>query len=145
MAVLLPYYRFFLKKFFIRSAASSANMPPITIVLGCSAWGAYLRYPLFSSLVPYTSFPICDHAMAPAHITHGSTVTYSVHVSKYFPLRYSSAAVTACISACAVTSWSVSVRLCPFPIIWSLHTTTAPIGTSSFARAFLASARATFM
>ena len=52
------------------------------------------------------------------------------------------AAVMACISACAVTSSSVSVRLCPRPMISPLATITQPMGTSPCASAKWASANA---
>ena len=39
------------------------------------------------------------HAMAPAHIRHGSTVTYKVQPLRYLPPKVCSAAVMACISA----------------------------------------------
>ena len=55
---------------------------------------------------------VTAQAIAPAHITQGSTVTYKVHSFRYFPPRTLAAAVMACISAWAVTSFSVSVRLC---------------------------------
>ena len=67
--------RLFLKKSFTKAAHSSAITPSTTSVLGCKASGAYLLYPLFSSAAPNTSRPVCAQAIAPAHITHGSTVT----------------------------------------------------------------------
>ena len=65
-----------------------------------------------------------------------------MHLSRYLPPRYVVAAVMACISACAVGSFNVSVRLCALAIILLLHTTTAPTGTSPLALPFSASARA---
>ena len=51
----------------------------------------------------------------------------------------------ACISACAVTSLSISVRLCVRAMMRPLHTTIAPMGISSSSKAFCASASAMFM
>ena len=73
---------------------------------------------------------------------HGSTVTYNVHCARYLPPRVLAAAVMACISAWAVTSVRVSVRLCARAMILSLHTTTAPTGTSPRSKAFSASSNA---
>ena len=77
-----------------------------------------------------------------AHITHGSTVTYKVHCVRYLPPKVLVAAVIACISACAVTSAKVSVRLCPRPTTCPSATITHPTGTSPIAKAFCASANA---
>lgn len=92
--------------------------------------------------VPNTIFPICDQPSAPAHIGHGSTVTYRVQLGRYLPPIVFAAAVMACISACAVTSFSFSVRLCDLAITLLLLTMIAPIGISSCSSAFLASCRA---
>ena len=89
--------------------------------------------------------PIWAQFRAAAHIGQGSTVTYKVASFKYLPPRASVAAVMAIISAWAVGSWRVSVRLCPFPMMRPLHTTTAPMGTSPSAAAARASFKASCM
>ena len=76
---------------------------------------------------------------APAHIMQGSTVTNRVQSFRYFPPKYSDAAVMACISACAVTSERRSVRLWARAMMRSPHTITAPTGISSSSKAHLAS------
>lgn len=70
---------------------------------------------------------------------HGSLVTYRVQPSSRQSPRASWAAVRAIISACAVASLSVSTWFQPRAITWPSLTTTAPMGTSPLARAFLAS------
>src|SRR5688572_30730483 len=81
-------YLFILKKFFIRAVQSSFSTPVTTSVLGWKGHGAILSplidggqtqnflYPFFSSSAPYTTFPILLQYRAPAHIRHGSMVTY---------------------------------------------------------------------
>ena len=86
-----------------------------------------------------TPRPTCAQPMAPAHIMHGSTVTYNVHPCRYLPPRVDAAAVRACISAWAVGSESVSTRLWPRPTTAPSATTTAPIGTSCSFNALRAS------
>ena len=46
-----------------------------------------------------TTRPTWLHAIAPAHMMQGSTVTYNVHSDKYLPPTVEAAAVRACISA----------------------------------------------
>ena len=62
--------------------------------------------------------------MAPAHMMQGSTVTYNVQSCRYFPPNSLAAMVIACISACAVTSLSVSVVVCRDRIIARAHNLT---------------------
>ena len=124
------------------SRHSGSKTPDKTVHFGCNAFGAKTVKPRFSSAAPYTTRFTCAHPIAPAHITQGSTVTYSVHCVRYFPPSVFVAAVIACISAWAVTSSSVSVRLCPRPTTCPSATITHPTGTSPIANAFFASASA---
>ena len=55
---ILQNYLFPSKKLCMSSLHSSSNIPDVTDVLGWSAWGAYLEYPLFSSFAPYTTLEI---------------------------------------------------------------------------------------
>ena len=63
------------KKAFISAAHSSSFTLPITFVLGCSTAGCRRLKPNLCSGAPYTSVSKRVHAIAPAHIAHGSTVT----------------------------------------------------------------------
>ncbi len=128
-----------LKKDFTSRLHSSSIIPPIISVLGWRGDGVKFENPLFSSLAPNTNLPSCAQLKAPPHIKQGSRVTYKVQLIKYLPPRHSAAAVIASISAWAVTSFSVSVRLCALAIIRLLLTITAPTGTSSFFNASRAS------
>ena len=124
------------------SRHSFSIIPDETVHFGCKAFGAKKVKPRFSSAAPYTTLLICAHPIAPAHIIQGSTVTYNVHCDRYFPPRVLAAAVIACISACAVTSDRVSVRLWPRPTTCPSATITHPIGTSPAASALWASVMA---
>ena len=53
-----------------------------------------------------------------------------MHSVRYLPPRVFAAAVMACISAWAVTSFNVSVRLCALETILPLHTTISSIDKS---------------
>ena len=69
-------------------------------------------------------------------MTHGSTVTYKRHSFRYFPPIAPVAAVSACISACAVGSASVFGQVVAASTIRSPYTTTAPDGHFSFIKDF---------
>ncbi len=127
------------KNSFIRASHSSDRIPRTVVLRGCSPSPRTVVYPRLGSSAPHTIRPTWLHAMAPAHITQGSTVTYSVHSRRYFPPSVEEAAVNACISACAVASCNVSTRLCPRPTMRPPATTTAPIGTSCRSNACRAS------
>src|SRR6267142_2629186 len=77
--------------------------------------------------------------IAPAHIAHGSSVTYSVQSVSRHDCIASDAAPIATISACAVASRSDSTWLRPRPITTPPWTMTQPIGTSSASAAACAS------
>ena len=47
------------------------------------------------SSAPHTTRLTCAHPIAPAHMMHGSTVTYNVHSCKYLPPSVAAAAVRA--------------------------------------------------
>ena len=127
-------HRFPLKNSLTKNEHSSSKTPVMISVLGWSSIPLF-RKPRFSSLAPMTKREICDQNKAPAHITHGSRVTYIVQSFRYLPPRKLAAEVILCISAWAVMSFSRSVRLCPLAIILLLQTITQPIGTSSSSRA----------
>jgi hypothetical protein len=84
--------------------------------------------------------------MAPAHIGHGSSVTYRVQPSSRHERRAAAAWVMAIISAWAVGSRSCSRWLCARATTPRCGATmTAPTGTSSAAAAVSASSRAISM
>ena len=116
------------KNSFIRASHSSDRIPRTVVLRGCSPSPRTVVYPRLGSSAPHTIRPTWLHAMAPAHITQGSTVTYSVHSRRYFPPSVEEAAVNACISACAVASCNVSTRLCPRPTMRPPATTTSSNG-----------------
>jgi aspartyl-tRNA synthetase len=66
-------------------------------------------------------------------------------IREVFASSLPDAAVKACISAWAVTSLSVSVRLCALAMMMLLQAITAPTGISSFSNAISASLRASFI
>jgi len=98
--------------------------------------------PAFGSGVPIYILSILARTIAPAHIAHGSTVVYSSHPPSRGVPSFCEASMIASISACAVGSCLVSVRLYPLPMILPSLTMTAPIGTSPTAAAFSASFKA---
>lgn len=68
--------------------------------------------------------------MAPAHMTHGSSVTYNLHSSKrQLPTTFEARSIAIC-SACAVGSCAVSLKLCDRAMTSLFLTMIAPIGTS---------------
>ena len=90
-------------------------------------------------------FFILELTMAPLHIIQGSIVTYKSQSVSLQPPNVSDASFIANISACAVLSLRVSVKLWPLPIISLSLTITAPIGVSPLSYAFLASFIASFI
>ena len=68
-------------------------------------------------LVPIMIFFILELIMAPLHIIQGSMVTYKSQSVSLQPPNVSDASFIANISACAVLSLRVSVKLWPLPII----------------------------
>ena len=85
---------------------------------------------------------IREFTSAPAHITHGSSVTYSVQSTRRQCPTAAAASRSASTSACAVGSPVSSRSLCRRAITTPSRTTTAPIGTSSCASAARASSSA---
>ena len=83
--------------------------------------------------------------MAPAHIGHGSSVTYSVQPSSRQLPSAAAACVMAIISAWAVGSRSASRSLRAAASTRPSRTMTAPTGASSAAAAASASASASCM
>ncbi len=79
---------------------------------------------------------------APAHIAHGSSVTYIVHSSSRHWPRWPAASRNASTSACATGSLACSRSLCRAAITTPSWTTTAPTGTSWWASAARASSSA---
>src|SRR6185312_1807289 len=98
--------------------------------------------PAFASQAPKTTRSTRASTIAPAHIAHGSSVTYSVQPSSLQLPSTRDASRIAIISACAVASLSRCVLLAPRPTISSPRTTTAPTGTSPAAAASRASSSA---
>ena len=88
---------------------------------------------------------ILDCTSAPAHIWHGSSVTYNVQSSNLQSPVFLLAFLIAVISACASVFLSVFLLLYPRAIILSSCTITHPIGTSSSAYAFFACFMASFI
>ena len=80
--------------------------------------------------------------MAEAHITQGSSVTYSVVPFSRYPPSARAAARSASISACAVGSQPEIGRFAPVATTTSPRTRTAPTGTSPAARALRAASSA---
>ena len=83
--------------------------------------------------------------IAPAHIWHGSNVTYIVQSSNRQSPVFLLAFLIAVNSACANVFPSVFLLLYPLAIIVPSCTITHPIGTSSRAYAFFASRMAAFI
>jgi len=135
----MAYYLFLAKKRVNISEQGASNTPDVISVLGWRRWVPILINPCLGSDAPYTKMPNCAHRSAAAHITHGSSVTYRVPSGRYFPPRACVAEVIACISAWAVGSCSVSVRLCARAMMRFWHTTMAPMGTSPLSCALCAS------
>ena len=75
----------------------------------------------------------------------GSIVTYKSQSVNLQPPNFSDACFIAKISACAVESFNVSVRLWALAIIWLSLTIIAPIGVSFLLYALYASFNASFI
>ena len=82
---------------------------------------------------------------APAHIGHGSSVTYRSQRCSRQPPSFLHAFSMASISAWCSAFFFVSRRLRPRPTILPSQTTTAPTGTSPSSAAFCASLSAAFI
>ena len=101
--------------------------------------------PALGSIAPITSLDTLASTIAPAHMLHGSSVTYTVHPVSHFAPSFSSAAARASISACADELLMVSTRLCALLMISPSLTTSAPTGTSPARAACSASSSASRM
>lgn len=126
---------------------SSARRPDSTRARWFSRGSSEIRYklrhaPVLGSSAPYTTRSTRLKTIDPAHIGHGSSVTYSVHPSSRQLSRVRPANVKASRSAWAVGSCSVSRKLNAWAITRSPRTITAPTGTSPNLAASRASARA---
>ena len=136
-----------LKNPVISTEHSSASMPPV-ICVECPK-GSMNRFitpphdPVTSSRAPKNTLSIRDMMMAPAHIGHGSSVTYREQpLSRQSPLVLQ-ASLIASSSACAVAWFFFSRLLRPRPITAPpASTTTQPTGASPSSPASRASARA---
>src|SRR6478736_8185004 len=118
------------------SADSSARTPPTTSTV-CVARGSRVRSqtdphaPAFGSQAPNTTRSTRAAIAAPAHMTHGSSVTTSVQPSSRHEPTVCAASRSATTSACPVGSPSSSRTLRPRPTTPpSGSTTSAPTGTS---------------
>ena len=118
-------HRFFLKKSFINRAHSSASIPFTTIVFGCKASEHILISPLWIFSTKDKFSCLCPSYSTGTHHTRFHCDIQSTFIQVFSP-NVLAAAVTACISAWAVTSFNVSVRLWPRPMMRSRQTTTAP-------------------
>ena len=99
--------------------------------------------PALASVAPYTRREMRADIIAPAHIGHGSSVTYSVQPVRRQRESFRPASRIARISACAVASRSASHILCArttTPPSSSMRT--APTGTSPDSIARRASSKA---
>ena len=94
-------------------------------------------HPAFGFMHAITTRGIRACTIAPAHIWHGSRVTYIVHSSSLQSPITLLARFIAVISAWASVFLSVFLRLYPLPITVPSCTITHPIGTSPKAYAFL--------
>ena len=81
--------------------------------------------------------------IAPAHIRHGSNVTYSSQSSRCQLLKWSHAILIALISAWYRDECLLSFKLWALAIISPLCTITQPTGTSSISLALIASLQST--
>src|SRR5262245_41746557 len=98
--------------------------------------------PALSSHAPKTRRPRRERTTAPAHMAQGSSVTTSVQSSRRQRPRSREALRMARSSACAVESWSRTVRLLARVRTAPSRITTAPTGTSPAAAASAAAASA---
>src|SRR5579859_1569075 len=132
------------------SEACSASTPGVTGSSWLRRGSAHRLYndphaPAFGSAAPNTSPPTRPAMSAPAHIGHGSSVTYRVvSPSRQVP-RTVAARCKARISAWAVGSFRASRSLRPRPTMRPPATTTAPTGTSPALPAATASSSASAM
>src|SRR5690606_32252680 len=81
----------------------------LSVVLGWSTRPGILPSPRVGSAAPEWSSPDRVQKLAPARITQGARVTYSLHSLRYLAPKVLDAVVMAKISAWAVTSVSFSV------------------------------------
>ncbi|MNP22901.1 hypothetical protein D3C76_1155910 [compost metagenome] len=95
--------------------------------------------PFFSSLAPIYTFDILDCIIAPAHIVHGSSVTYISHPSSLQLFSFLHAFSIHIISACARLLFFFSLKLYDFEITIPSFIIIAPTGTSNLLYAFFAS------
>src|SRR5438477_12297300 len=86
--------------------------------------------PALSSYAPNTRRPSLASTIAPAHWTHGSSVTYRAQSVRRSVWRCRSACCTASSSAWAVGSRRATVSLCARATMTPSRSTTAPTGTS---------------
>ena len=96
----------------------------------CSTEYTLPSAPFFGSRAPYTQRLMRACTIAPAHIGHGSRVTYSVTSSSRQPPTARAAARSTLISACAAASRRRSIALPAAAITTRSRTATAPTGTS---------------
>ena len=95
--------------------------------------------PDFESHAPKTTRGRCAFKIAPAHMGHGSSVTYSVHCHSRQPPSVRQASPMASSSAWASAVFPFSRRLRPRPTMRSSSVITHPTGTSPSAAASCAS------
>src|SRR6185312_8007124 len=118
------------------SPHSSASSPDWTAGRWLSRGSARMsstlpEAPALGSVVPKTTRGTRASTIAPAHMAHGSSVTYSTESSTRQLPRAWAAARRAIISAWAVGSSRSSRSLWPAPITSPSWTTMAPTGMSS--------------